>query len=109
MSVGYIVHSLLCLLTIHTDCLSVLVVMTFTIFCVHFDSLLSDPPPSVETAHSGHVNGLCYSSDGLYLLSFATDNKLKLWDAFYGKNTLVSTMDTISIVCVVVLLYSRTP
>ncbi|XP_064385790.1 DNA excision repair protein ERCC-8-like [Halichondria panicea] len=45
---------------------------------------------SVETAHSGHVNGLCFSSDGLYLLSFATDNKLKLWDAFYGKNTLIN-------------------
>ena len=44
----------------------------------------------VVTAHSGHVNGLCFTSDGLYLLSFGTDNALRLWDSFSGQNTLVS-------------------
>ena len=46
---------------------------------------------SAVTAHNGHVNGLCFSSDGLHLLSFGTDNRLRLWDTSTGKNTLVST------------------
>ena len=45
---------------------------------------------SSVTAHNGHVNGLCFSSDGLHLLSFGTDNRLRLWDTCTGKNTLVS-------------------
>ena len=44
---------------------------------------------SSVTAHNGHVNGLCFSSDGLHLLSFGTDNRLRLWDTCTGKNTLV--------------------
>ena len=42
------------------------------------------------TAHNGHVNGLCFSLDGLHLLLFGTDNRLRLWDMCTGKNTLVS-------------------
>ena len=45
---------------------------------------------SSVTAHNGHVNGLCFSSDGLHLLSFGTDNRLRLWDTCTGRNTLVS-------------------
>lgn len=45
---------------------------------------------SVVTAHNGHVNGLRFSSDGLFLVSFGTDNQLRLWDAFSGQNTLVN-------------------
>lgn len=45
---------------------------------------------SAVTAHNGHVNGLCFSSDGLHLLSFGTDNRLRLWDSCSGRNTLVS-------------------
>lgn len=48
---------------------------------------------SMVTAHNGHVNGLCFSSDGLHLLSFGTDNRLRLWDAFSGRNALVSATE----------------
>ena len=44
---------------------------------------------SVVTAHGGHVNGLCFSSDGLFLASFGTDNQIRLWDTFSGRNMLV--------------------
>ena len=44
---------------------------------------------AVTTAHSGYVNGLCFASDGLHLVSFGTDDRLRLWDAITGKNTLV--------------------
>ena len=47
------------------------------------------PSPTVVTAHNGHVNGLRFTSDGLFLVSFGTDNQLRLWDAFSGQNTLV--------------------
>ena len=46
-------------------------------------------PLAVVTAHGGHVNGLCFSSDGLFLASFGTDNHIRLWDTFSGRNTLV--------------------
>lgn len=46
-------------------------------------------PSAVVTAHGGHVNGLCFSSDGLFLASFGTDNQIRLWDTFSGRNTLV--------------------
>ncbi|CAI8005990.1 DNA excision repair protein ERCC-8 [Geodia barretti] len=45
--------------------------------------------PSVTVAHGGSVNGLCFSPDGLHLVSFGTDDRLRLWDAVTGKNTLV--------------------
>ena len=43
----------------------------------------------VTVAHGGSVNGLCFSPDGLHLVSFGTDDRLRLWDAVTGKNTLV--------------------
>ena len=46
---------------------------------------------SSVTAHNGQVNGLCFSSDGLHLLSFGADNRLRLWDTCKGRNTLVSS------------------
>ncbi|XP_002733656.1 DNA excision repair protein ERCC-8-like [Saccoglossus kowalevskii] len=45
---------------------------------------------AVNTAHNGHVNGLSFTSDGLYLVSFGTDDRLRLWDTMSGKNTLVN-------------------
>ena len=45
---------------------------------------------SVNTAHSGQINSLCFLHDGLHLLSFGTDNNLRLWDATTGRNTLVN-------------------
>ena len=44
----------------------------------------------VHTAHNGHVNALCFTEDGLHLVSFGTDDRLRLWDTMSGRNTLVS-------------------
>ena len=46
--------------------------------------------PAASTAHNGCVNGMRFTSDGLYLVSFGSDNALRLWDTASGKNTLVS-------------------
>lgn len=43
-----------------------------------------------HTAHDGYVNGLCFTSDGLYLLSLGTDNKMRLWNTYNGKNERVN-------------------
>lgn len=43
----------------------------------------------VNTAHKGDVNGLCFTDEGLSLLSFGTDDRMRLWDVASGKNTLV--------------------
>ena len=59
-----------------------------------FDQLngIEDDKKSLSgaTAHSGHVNSLQYSEDGRYLLSFGTDERMRLWDADTGKNTLIN-------------------
>lgn len=46
--------------------------------------------PPVNTAHNGRVNGLCFTSDGLYLLTTGTDDRMRLWNSASGENTLVS-------------------
>lgn len=43
-----------------------------------------------KTAHNGHINALCFTSNGLHLLSYATDHRLRLWDVTTGVNTLVN-------------------
>ena len=45
---------------------------------------------AINTAHNGHVNGISFSPDGLHLLTYGTDDRLRLWDTFTGKNTLVN-------------------
>ena len=55
---------------------------------MQFD-IISSLGLAVVTAHGGHVNGLCFSSDGLFLASFGTDNQIRLWDTFSGRNMLV--------------------
>ncbi|XP_030851877.1 DNA excision repair protein ERCC-8 [Strongylocentrotus purpuratus] len=45
---------------------------------------------AVSTAHSGHVNGLCFTENGLHLVSCGTDNRVRLWDTLNGKNTLIN-------------------
>uniref|UniRef100_A0A672JFU4 DNA excision repair protein ERCC-8 n=1 Tax=Salarias fasciatus TaxID=181472 RepID=A0A672JFU4_SALFA len=45
---------------------------------------------AVNTAHNGRVNGLCFTSDGLYLLTAGTDDRMRLWNSASGENTLVN-------------------
>ncbi|MEQ2298412.1 DNA excision repair protein ERCC-8 [Ameca splendens] len=45
---------------------------------------------TVNTAHNGRVNGLCYTADGLYLLTTGTDDRMRLWNSATGENTLVN-------------------
>ena len=45
---------------------------------------------AINTAHNGHINGMSFSSDGLHLLTYGTDDRLRLWDMFTAKNTLVN-------------------
>ncbi|KAB1281052.1 DNA excision repair protein ERCC-8 [Camelus dromedarius] len=45
---------------------------------------------SANTAHNGKVNGLCFTSDGLHLLTVGTDNRMRLWNSSNGENTLVN-------------------
>lgn len=43
----------------------------------------------VNTAHNGRANGLCFTADGLYLLTTGTDDRMRLWNSATGENTLV--------------------
>ncbi|XP_063396376.1 DNA excision repair protein ERCC-8-like [Mytilus trossulus] len=43
-----------------------------------------------NTAHHGAINGLTFTSDGLHLISYGTDNCIRLWDANSGKNCLIN-------------------
>ncbi|NWX19475.1 ERCC8 protein, partial [Aegotheles bennettii] len=45
---------------------------------------------AANTAHNGRVNGLCYTNDGLHLLTVGTDDRMRLWNSSTGENTLVS-------------------
>ncbi|XP_035165149.1 DNA excision repair protein ERCC-8 isoform X1 [Oxyura jamaicensis] len=45
---------------------------------------------AANTAHNGRVNGLCYMSDGLHLLTIGTDDRMRLWNSSTGENTLVN-------------------
>ncbi|CAK8689646.1 DNA excision repair protein ERCC-8-like [Clavelina lepadiformis] len=41
-------------------------------------------------AHSGSVNSLLFNEDGRYLLSFGSDERMRLWNCESGANTLVN-------------------
>uniref|UniRef100_A0A8C4QGQ3 DNA excision repair protein ERCC-8 n=1 Tax=Eptatretus burgeri TaxID=7764 RepID=A0A8C4QGQ3_EPTBU len=43
-----------------------------------------------NTAHNGHVNGLCFTHDGLHLLTSGTDHRLRLWNTATGEHVLVN-------------------
>uniref|UniRef100_A0A8D0G7Z3 DNA excision repair protein ERCC-8 n=1 Tax=Sphenodon punctatus TaxID=8508 RepID=A0A8D0G7Z3_SPHPU len=45
---------------------------------------------AANTAHNGRVNGLCFTSDGLHLLTTGTDDRMRLWNSSTGENTLVN-------------------
>ena len=34
----------------------------------------------LSVAHNGRVNGLQFTPDGLHLITFATDDRVRLWD-----------------------------
>lgn len=45
---------------------------------------------SKYTAHAGSVIGLAFTRDGRNLISYGTDDRVRLWDAESGLNTLVN-------------------
>lgn len=45
---------------------------------------------STKTAHDGFVNGLCFTSNGLFLLSVGTDCCLRLWNVLTGQNQMIN-------------------
>ncbi|XP_061115794.1 DNA excision repair protein ERCC-8 isoform X1 [Conger conger] len=45
---------------------------------------------AVNTAHNGRVNGMCFTPDGLLLLTTGTDDRMRLWNSATGENTLVN-------------------
>ncbi|XP_022265438.1 DNA excision repair protein ERCC-8 isoform X1 [Canis lupus familiaris] len=49
---------------------------------------------SANTAHNGKVNGLCFTNDGLHLLTVGTDNRMRLWNSSSGENTLENYCST---------------
>ncbi|KAJ2955813.1 hypothetical protein NQZ79_g8249 [Umbelopsis isabellina] len=49
-----------------------------------------DPLSSTNQAHNRPINGLAFSPDGFYILSLGMDEKIRLWDAYTGRNTLVN-------------------
>ena len=59
-------------------------------FMFHLSPVISLFLLPVNTAHNGRVNGLCFSGDGLYLITMGTDDRMRLWNSSNGENTLVS-------------------
>jgi len=46
-------------------------------------------------AHTGPVNGLCWTEDGAYIVSAGHDQRIRVWDAATGANTLANFGPTI--------------
>jgi len=53
-------------------------------------SISSEERTSTGTSHNGAINGLQFTPDGLHLLSSGTDSRVRLWDVYSKKNTLVN-------------------
>lgn len=45
---------------------------------------------AVNTAHSGAVNSIKFNEQGNMLVSYGTDNRIRVWDAKTGSNTMVN-------------------
>ena len=43
-----------------------------------------------KTAHNGHINALSFTFNGLNLVTYGTDDRLRLWDLATGRNCLVN-------------------
>nr|CAB3243396.1 CKN1 Cockayne syndrome 1 homolog [Phallusia mammillata] len=50
----------------------------------------SGDPTSAGTAHTGTVNSIRFNDDGRYLLTYGTDDRMRLWNTDTGENTLVN-------------------
>lgn len=56
----------------------------------HNGEIAKSSSESANTAHNGRANGLCFTSDGLHLLTIGTDDRMRLWNSSTGENTLVN-------------------
>jgi DNA excision repair protein ERCC-8 len=56
----------------------------------HNGKKASNVPHLGVAAHNGIVTSLSFLVDGLHLLSFGRDNRLRLWDVLTSRNTLVN-------------------
>uniref|UniRef100_UPI00398F80E3 DNA excision repair protein ERCC-8 isoform X3 n=1 Tax=Pristiophorus japonicus TaxID=55135 RepID=UPI00398F80E3 len=54
----------------------------------HNGEIAKSSSEAANTAHNGRVNGLCFTSDGLHLLTIGTDDRMRLWNSSTGHNTL---------------------
>ena len=45
-------------------------------------------------AHNGAVNAVTFTPDGMHLISSGRDNRLRLWDAITGRNTMINFPST---------------
>lgn len=43
-----------------------------------------------KTAHNGHINAMAFTSSGLNLVTYGTDDRVRLWDISTGRNCLVN-------------------
>ncbi|KAI8147482.1 DNA excision repair protein ERCC-8 [Fennellomyces sp. T-0311] len=50
----------------------------------------NDALADTNKAHGAGVNGLVFSSDGSKLVTLGLDEKIRMWDAYTGRNTLVN-------------------
>ena len=44
----------------------------------------------MNTAHNGSVCSLCFTSDGLSLVSFGRDQRLRVWNTSTGRNNMIN-------------------
>ncbi|ORX89451.1 WD40 repeat-like protein [Basidiobolus meristosporus CBS 931.73] len=57
---------------------------------MQLDQHNADPLSGTNVAHSGLVNGLTFTQDGMYLLSTGHDEKMRLWNMSTGENSLTN-------------------
>ena len=54
-----------------------------------FDRTKEDKDARPNTAHDGLVNGLCFTDDGMNLITAGTDNCLRTWNVALGTSTKI--------------------